>query len=111
MTCGQKEEFRHAVCEIVRLIPSGRATTYGSLARAAGYPAYARMVGKIMSDIPAGVGMPAHRVVASGGVLSGSHAFGGPGKMQRLLEEEGVVVTGNRIKEWKKVYWDPLAEL
>lgn len=108
----QREEFTQAVYAIVRLIPAGRATSYGALARAAGYPGYARMAGRVMGLCDsAATGIPAHRVVNSAGELSGRFAFETPEQMQELLEAEGVAVRNHRIVGWKKVFWNPLEEL
>lgn len=106
-----RDAFRRAVYEIVRMVPRGRATSYGAIARAAGYPTLSRMVGRIMAGAADGDGVPAHRVVNSSGVLSGRAAFGTPGRMAELLEAEGIVVTNNRIAGWKEVFWDPLNEI
>jgi methylated-DNA-protein-cysteine methyltransferase-like protein len=107
-----KEPFQQAVYEIVRLIPPGRATSYGDIAKAIGYPNYSRLVGRIMSQCDsATTGIPAHRVVNNQGVLSGQKAFGRDNQMQRLLEAEGIVVINNRITRWKKVWWDPIQEI
>ncbi len=106
----EKENFKKAVYDIVRLIPEGRATSYGAIARAAGYPNMSRMVGALMS----GNGeedIPAHRVVNSQGCLSGRFAFETPTKMQELLEKEGVVIVDNKICNWKQVFWNPLKEI
>lgn len=106
----EKELLVQAVCEIVCMIPQGRATSYGAIARAAGYPNLSRMVGRIMGGhLPAHV--PAHRVVNSSGVLSGSAAFGPANEMGELLEAEGVSIRNNRIVGWKRVFWDPLVEI
>lgn len=106
------DEFARAVYEIVGLIPWGRATSYGAVARAAGRPGGARQVGRLMGR---GEGwseeLPAHRVVNSQGVLSGEDAFGVPGEMRRRLAAEGIPVEGNRIRRWKEIFWDPLLEL
>ncbi len=104
------KEFVEAVYEIVRLIPPGRATSYGAIARAAGHPCHARAVGHIMGKCTGSV-IPSHRVVNSQGVLSARAAFGSQDHMQELLETEGVAVRNNRIAEWRKVFWDPLKEL
>lgn len=104
------EEFSLLVSEIVCLIPPGRATSYGVIARTIGYPALSRMVGKVLSN-SATRDIPAHRVVNSQGVLSGKDAFGTPSKMKELLEMEGVVIENNRIKNWKTVFWNPMEEL
>ena len=113
MTDQEKESFAEAVYDIVCLIPAGRATSYGAIARAAGYARLSRMVGRIMAQCDASARqIPAHRVVNSQGELSGREAFGGgPGRMQELLEAEGVEVSNNRIKGWKNIFWDPLKEI
>ncbi len=103
-----KEAFAAAVMDIVRLVPRGRATSYGAIAHAVGHPALPRMVGRIMGGAE---GVPAHRVVGSGGMLTGHMAFGAPGRMRELLEAEGVEVVNNRIRNWKQVFWDPLKEI
>lgn len=108
--------FSEAVYDIVRLIPPGRATSYGAIAHAVGHPAYSRLVGRVMgqcagSDSPADNGIPAHRVVNSQGELSGKAAFGPGDEMQRRLEAEGIRIINNRIQQWKTVFWDPLHEL
>ncbi|MDL2255906.1 MGMT family protein [Parabacteroides sp. OttesenSCG-928-G06] len=108
----EKEGLREAVYEIVCTIPFGRATSYGAIARAIGYPKHSRMVGKIMSNCESDTnGIPAHRVVNAQGVLSARDAFGSVGEMQRRLEAEGIQVSNYRIQNWKKVFWDPLREI
>lgn len=108
-----KEAIRQAVYEIVRTIPYGRATSYGAIARAIGYPNMSRLVGKIMASCESATSdIPAHRVVNSQGVLSGKEAFGPTDEMQQLLEAEGiVVVNNNRIQSWKTVFWNPMEEI
>lgn len=106
----EKEALIDAVKDVVRLVPRGRATSYGAIARAAGYPTLSRMVGRIMGGM-SDAGVPAHRVVNSSGVLSGRAAFGAPGRMRELLESEGVEVENDRIKEWRRVFWNPMEEI
>ncbi len=106
----EKEYFTRAVYGIARLIPPGRATSYGAIARAAGHPELSRLAGRIMSH-SGGDGVPAHRVVNSRGILTAAAAFGGAGRLERLLEAEGVEVRSGRICRWREVFWDPLAEI
>ncbi len=40
------ELFQKQVWEITRLVPAGRVTTYGAVARAVGYPNHSRHVEK-----------------------------------------------------------------
>lgn len=111
MTEEDKDLFERLVLDTVRLIPCGRATSYGAIARAVGYPNLSRMVGRIMGRLDAGHGLPAHRVVNSQGHLTAGDAFGHAGEMEKLLALEGIAVENNAIKNWKRVFWDPLSEI
>lgn len=87
---------------VVRRIPPGRVTTYGTVARLAGRARAARAVGNIMRQggVP---GVPYHRVVAAGGRLGG---FGGaPGLKRSLLVAEGLVVSGGRVRGFAEAAW------
>ena len=104
--------FNKLVYEVVRLIPRGRVTCYGAIAKAIGYPARSRMVGAAMGLCGAsGAAVPAHRVVNASGRLTGKEAFGAPGTMQRLLEEEGIVVRNDKISDFRKLFWNPIEEI
>lgn len=107
-----KDSFYDQVFEIARLVPKGRVTSYGAIAKALGAGGSARMVGYAMSN--AGIAhpkVPAHRVVNSGGLLTGKFHFSPPELMQELLEKEGITVVNDKIKDFKKVFWDPLLEI
>ncbi len=108
----EDESFFQKVYEVVKLIPSGRVTSYGAIAQYLATRGSARMVGWAMnashsSHIP----IPAHRVVNRNGLLTGKHHFGSPGIMQQLLENEGIIVKDDKILEFKKFFWDPSREL
>src|SRR2546429_1202480 len=97
------------VFALVRACPPGRVTTYSWLAKAVGYPRGARMVGWIMNESPEGV--PAQRVINSKGELSGSWAFGRPGVMRQLLENEGITFSADGHVDLKRYGWDPTRDL
>lgn len=101
--------FFEDVYAVARLIPKGRVTSYGAIAHYLGAKSSARMVGWAMFGCPKGV--PAHRVVNSTGLLTGKHHFKPPGKMQKLLEKEGVKVVKDRVKNFNDVFWNPSKEL
>ncbi len=109
MEAEEKRYFTYAVYDTVRSVPEGRATTYGALARSVGWPNMARLAGKVMSQCT-DADIPAHRVVNAGGILSAHHLDDDGGKMLKRLEAEGVTVVNGRIKNWKKVFWDPMEE-
>ena len=106
------ENFFEKVYEVVRLIPYGKVTTYGSIAKYLGDARSARMVGWAMNNSHnLSKEVPAHRVVNRKGLLTGKHHFGGTNLMQQLLENEGIIVIENQIQELEKVFWDPIKEL
>lgn len=76
----------------VRRIPRGKVSTYGALARAAGFPGAARQV---VWALRASTGLPWHRVLGAGGAI---RLPGFDGLEQRqLLTLEGVTFRGARV--------------
>jgi methylated-DNA-protein-cysteine methyltransferase-like protein len=105
-------DFFERVYSVVRLVPSGRVTTYGAIAAFIGSPGAARMVGWAMNASPKEDEIvPAHRVVNRLGMLTGKHHFRHPEMMQELLESEGVKVEDDRVADFRKLFWDPYKEL
>ena len=108
----ESENFFEKVYQVARLIPYGKVTTYGSIAKYLGAARSARMVGWAMNNSHnQSKEVPAYRVVNRKGLLTGKHHFGGTNLMQQLLENEGIVVVENQIQEFEKVFWDPSKEL
>lgn len=86
-------EFRQAVWELLCQIPYGELTTYGHLAkemaaRLGRASMSAQAVGGAVGHNPISIIIPCHRVVGSGGSLTGY--AGGIAAKLRLLEHEGV---------------------
>lgn len=106
-----RKQFFTDVYETVKLIPEGRVTTYGAIAQYLEKKGYARVVGWAMHGAVREAQVPAHRVVNSQGELTGRHHFESPTHMQELLEAEGLTIVDNRIKQFKKYFWDPSKEL
>jgi methylated-DNA-protein-cysteine methyltransferase-like protein len=105
-------DFFYMVFEVVRLIPAGRVTTYGAIAKYLGTKGSSRMVGWAMNAAHSHHSpVPAHRVVNREGMLTGKHHFNPPGMMQKLLEKEGIKVTKDKIQGFKNHFWDPNEEL
>jgi len=75
---------------VVRKVPRGRVASYGQIAELAGLDGHARQVGYALHALPAGSGVPWHRVVNAKGEISPRSA-GDSHELQRmLLEAEGV---------------------
>lgn len=106
-----KQGFFEQVYEVCKLIPEGRVTSYGAIARYLGAAKSARMVGWAMNSSKNLEDVPAHRVVNRNGLLTGKSHFGGSNAMQSLLEAEGVKVKDLKVQEFEKLFWDPMKEL
>jgi len=106
------ESFFEQVYAVARLIPKGRVTSYGAIARYLGSARSSRMVGWAMNGAH-GVKpkVPAHRVVNRVGLLTGKHHFGSPSKMKELLEAEGTKVKKDQVVDFKRIFWDPSDEI
>lgn len=107
----ERADFYDQVYQVVRLIPKGRVTSYGAIASYLGAKGSSRMVGYAMNDAgKVHPQVPAHRVVNRQGLLTGKFHFGGD-TMQQLLAGEGVLVTDDKVVDFKNLFWDPATEL
>jgi methylated-DNA-protein-cysteine methyltransferase related protein len=103
--------FFENVYEVVKLIPKGRVTSYGAVARYLGTRMSARMVGWAMNAAHTDKKVPAHRVVNRIGLLTGKHHFHPPSAMAQQLKKEGIKVVKDKIQNFEKHFWDPFKEL
>ena len=84
--------MRGRIVDAIRKIPRGKVSTYGGIARAAGYPRHSRLVAKTLNGA---FDLPWQRILGAGGgiKLRGDYAI-----EQRLrLEAEGVTFRGRRV--------------
>jgi alkylated DNA nucleotide flippase Atl1 len=92
LPAGQNTGMRKRILAAIQTVPRGRVSTYGAIARAAGYPGAARQVAWTLHR---SFGLPWHRVVGSGGDIK---LRGDSAMEQRLrLEAEGVAFRGRRV--------------
>ena len=105
-------DFFEQVYQVVRLVPQGRVTSYGAIAKYIGSAGAARMVGWAMNASHTQKEyVPAHRVVNRNGLLTGKHHFDTPMAMEELLGNEGVVIKDGQIQNFNEIFWDPSNEL
>ena len=104
-------DFFKDVYQVVKLIPRGRVTSYGAIAKYLGTAKSARVVGWAMNSSHFDKSIPAHRVVNRSGLLTGKHHFEDNNTMEKLLNKEGIKVKDDRIKNFKKLFWEPIKEL
>lgn len=105
---GKKDEsLTDLIYDLVRQVPRGRVTTYGAIAAVLNLP-NPRMVGRAMRSVDdKGRAVPAHRVINSAGYITGEHRMG----RRQALEKEGVQVKGDKVVDFKSLFWDPAKEL
>ncbi len=106
------KDFFDRVYEVTMLIPCGRITSYGAIARYLGSAMSARMVGwalNVCHSRPQFI--PAHRVVNRNGMLTGKYHFGNSTTMEQLLKNEGLIIEDDRILNFREKFWDPVSEL
>ena len=107
----KSDNFFEKSYAVARLIPFGRVTSYGAIAKYLGAARSARMVGWAMNKAHNLDDIPAHRVVNRKGILTGKHHFDGTNLMQQLLENEGIKVVDNQIQDFDTIFWNPSEEL
>lgn len=112
MTKQETNTFFDRVYEVAALIPYGRVTSYGAIAKYLGAARSSRMVGWAMNNCHTSeTNIPAHRVVNRNGMLTGKHHFGHPDLMQQLLENEGIIIEDDKIINFNERFWNPGKEL
>lgn len=89
--------FQRKVWEALRAIPAGATATYSEIAERIGKPSAARAVAGACAANQLAVVIPCHRVVRSGGSLSGYRW--GADRKRRLLEREGVTLDDRHADE------------
>ncbi|MBE4603632.1 DNA base-flipping protein [Vibrio navarrensis] len=99
------DQFLPQIFAVIHQIPFGKVTTYGEVARMAGYPGYARHVGKALGNLPKGSKLPWFRVINSQGKisLSGEDFVR---QREKLLAEQIEVNQSGRIN-LRKYKWQP----
>jgi len=85
------------IWDIVAMIPRGRVSTYGHVARAAGLARGARQAGYALRVAPPGMHLPWHRVVGAGGRIVFPRASPQHREQSRRLRGERVTVRAGRV--------------
>lgn len=98
-------EFHMQIFTVIHQIPKGKISTYGTIAKMAGYPGYARHVGKALGHLPEGSTLPWYRVVNSQGKISlkGNDLL----RQKTKLVDEGIEVSELGKISLKQYLWRP----
>jgi methylated-DNA-protein-cysteine methyltransferase-like protein len=100
-----------AIYAVVSRIPRGRVATYGQVARLAGLPNHARVVGYALNALRDGSRVPWQRVVNAKGMISVRSSGSGHDVLQRLiLRREGVRIDRKGVIDLAVFLWRPRSE-
>lgn len=98
--------FKDRVVEIVKKIPYGKVTTYGTIATLAGLPRGGRLVGGVLHFNTEKDSLPWQRIINREGYIS-TKCLEHPKLLQKaLIEQEGIEVSKDFVVDLKKYGWD-----
>jgi methylated-DNA-protein-cysteine methyltransferase related protein len=89
---GTSHQALQAIWKAIRAIPRGQVSSYGTVAKRAGLPGRARLVGYALKIAPSE--LPWHRVVAAGGRITFPKTSRQFAEQRKRLRAEGVELTG-----------------
>jgi methylated-DNA-protein-cysteine methyltransferase-like protein len=90
-------EKQQAILMALNSIPPGHVTSYGEVAKRAGLPGYARLVCRVLRDLPDRAQTPWWRVVRADGRSAMSAESQAGAEQRRRLKSEGVAFKGEKI--------------
>ncbi|EEX92726.1 hypothetical protein VIOR3934_15956 [Vibrio orientalis CIP 102891 = ATCC 33934] len=99
------DQFLMQIFAVIHQIPLGKVSTYGEIAKMAGYPGYARHVGKALGNLPSKSKLPWFRVINSQGRISlkGEDLV----RQREALIAEGIEVSNDGKVSLRKYRWQP----
>lgn len=99
--------FKEQVIKIVKQVPYGRVTTYGTVATLANLPRGARLVGGILHYNSEKFNLPWHRVINRHGFISTICFNHTKDEQKALLQDEGIQVSDDFMVNLDKYGWFP----
>ncbi|MFK8046800.1 MAG: MGMT family protein [Halioglobus sp.] len=107
MASEPKNETNLLIWQVISMIPEGKVSTYGDVAKHAGLAKAARRVGMALRGLPEDTRIPWHRVINSQGRISLPEGTASYYKQRERLESEGVIFKQNNKVDFRKYRWVP----
>ncbi len=98
-------ELDQRIWQVIAMIPPGKVSTYGEVARQAGLPGGARRVGYALRQLPTGTQIPWHRVINAQGRISIPDGAASRYTQRDRLEAEGIVFKANKSVDLRRFGW------
>ena len=95
------------IWQVVMLIPPGKVSTYGDVARMAGLPGAARRVGRALRGLPGDTLIPWHRVVNAQGRIVVPGGDDARSEQRARLESEGILFGRGPALNLREYRWRP----
>lgn len=95
------------IWQVVMLIPPGKVSSYGDVARYAGMPGAARRVGRALRGLPEDTGIPWHRVINAQGKLVVPGGSAAQDRQRARLVSEGIRFRSNTVLNLRTCRWQP----
>ncbi len=110
-TSSASQEMAEMILAVVNQIPYAKVATYGQIARLAGLPKHARLVGRVLSHLDSDTDIPWYRVINAQAKISVKQLDEyGQNIQQQKLMQEGIFLKGDRV-DLKCYQWDGLVEI
>lgn len=107
MSADPSSETNLRIWQVIAMIPEGKVSTYGDIAKHAGLAKAARRVGMSLRGLPEDTRIPWHRVINSQGRISLPAGSASQYRQRERLESEGVVFKANKSVDLRKYRWVP----
>lgn len=110
-TSSASQEMAEMILAVVNQIPYAKVATYGQIARLAGLPKHARLVGRVLSHLSSDTDIPWYRVINAQAKISLNYLDKhGQNIQQQKLIQEGICFRGDRV-DLKRYQWDGRVEI
>ncbi len=94
------------IWQTVSQIPKGNVASYGQVAKLAGLPRAARLVGNVLRKLPNDTQLPWHRVINGQGKISLTIDSPSYKEQKARLIDEGIIFNGEKVS-LTKYAWKP----